>query len=154
MAVNISIGPYKKQAPKQIDSIGQRARFKVKPQKVGYIVQSIRAFAFLDESVERFHYTEAWRIQSNKKIEQQGDDDFLLPKQWLRDHSGRFYIIAYAWYQKSLDDDFVRGNSTDLWGRLMGTPYIKVPPEGTPVLERIWQATWEKGHEPTFTIIQ
>ena len=48
--VVISIGPYKERSPKQIDSVGQRARFKVKPQKVGYIVQSIRAFAFLDES--------------------------------------------------------------------------------------------------------
>ena len=70
--VVISIGPYKTQSPKRFDSVGQRARFKVKPQKVGYIVQSIRAFAFLDESLEEFNYTEAWRIQSNKKIEQAG----------------------------------------------------------------------------------
>ena len=97
---------YKTHAPKRMNSIGQRARFKVKPQKVGYIVQSIRAFAFLDDDIERFNYTEAWRIQSNSKIEQAGDDDFLLPKQWVEDHSGRFYIIAYAWYQRSLDDDF------------------------------------------------
>ena len=62
MAVELSIGPYQTRAPKRIDSIGQRARFKVKPQKVGYIVQNIRAFAFLDDVAERFHYTEAWRI--------------------------------------------------------------------------------------------
>ena len=141
--VVISIGPYKAQAPRRIDSTGQRARFKVKPQRAGYIVQSIRAFAFLDESVGQFNYTEAWRIQSNKKIEQQGDDDFLIPRQWTRDHSGRFYIIAHAWYQESLGDDFVRGASNDLWGRLMGTPYTKVPPEGTQVLERFWMANWE-----------
>ena len=145
---------YKNHAPKRMDSIGQRARFKVKPQKVGYIVQSIRAFAFLDDKIERFNYTEAWRIQSNSKIEQAGDDDFLLPKQWVEDHSGRFYIIAYAWYQRSLDDDFERGTSNDLWGRLIGTPYIKVPPESSQVLERIWQATWEKGGDVSFEIIQ
>ena len=104
--VVISIGPYKERSPKQIDSIGQRARFKVKPQRVGYIVQSIRAFAFLDESVDQFNYTEAWRIQSNKKIEQQGDDDFLIPRQWTRGRSGRFYIIAQAWYQEALGDGF------------------------------------------------
>lgn len=145
---------YKTRAPKRMDSVGQRARFKVKPQKVGYIVQSIRAFAFLDDKIERFNYTEAWRIQSNSKIEQAGDDDFLLPKQWVEDHSGRFYIIAYAWYQRSLDDDFERGDSSDLWGRLMGTPYIKVPPENSQVLERIWQATWEKGGDISFEILQ
>ena len=78
--VAISIGPYKERSPKRIDSIGQRARFRANPQKVGYIVQSIRAFAFLDESVEQFSYTEAWRIQSSKTIEQQGDDDFLIPR--------------------------------------------------------------------------
>ena len=153
--VVISIGPYKERSPKQIDSVGQRARFKVKPQKVGYIVQSIRAFAFLDEpdpsSVEQFNYTEAWRIQSNSKIEQAGDDDFMIPRQWTRDHSGRFYIVAQAWYQESLGDDFVRGTSNDLWGRLMGVPYVQVPPSGTPVLERFWQASWDQGHAPTFT---
>ena len=85
--VVISIGNYKERSPKHIDSSGQRERFKVKPQRVGYIVQSIRAFAFLDESVDQFNYTEAWRIQSNKKIEQAGDDDFLIPLQWTRDHS-------------------------------------------------------------------
>ena len=148
--VVISIGPYKERSPKQIDSVGQRARFKVKPQKVGCIVQSIRAFAFLDESVDQFNYTEAWRIQSNKKIEQAGDDDFLIPLQRTRDHSGRFYIVAQAWYQESLGDDFVRGTSNDLWGRLMGVPYVQVPPSGTPVLGRFWQATWEQGHAPTF----
>ena len=95
MAV-ISIGPYKTQSPKRIGSIGQRSRFKVKPQRAGDIVQSIRAFAFLDEPVDQFNYTEAWRIQSNKKIEQQGDGDFLIPRQWTRDHSGRFCIIAHA----------------------------------------------------------
>ena len=99
--VVISIGPYKEQSPKLFDSISQRARFKVKPQRVGFIVQSIRAFTFLDESVDQFNYTEALRIQSNKKIEQQGDDDFLIPRQWTRDHSGRFYIIPHAWYQES-----------------------------------------------------
>ena len=93
--VVISIGPYKAQAPRRIDSIGQRAKFKVKPQKVGYIIQSIRAFAFLDESIDQSNYTEAWRIQPNIKIEQQGDDDFLIPRQW-------FYIIAHAWYQEFL----------------------------------------------------
>ena len=62
--VVISMSQYKNHAPKRMDSIGQRARFKVKPQKVGYIVQSIRAFAFLDDKIERFNYTEAWRIQS------------------------------------------------------------------------------------------
>jgi len=148
--VEISIGPYKERSPKQIDSVGQRARFKVKPQKVGYIVQSIRAFAFLDESVEQFNYTEAWRIQSNSKIEQAGDDDFMVPRQWTRDHSGRFYIVAQAWYQKSLGDDFVRGTSDDLWGRLRGVSYVHVPPPGTPVLARFWQASWEQGHAPTF----
>ena len=122
--VVISIGPYKERSPKQIDSIGQRARFKVNPQRVGYIVQSIQAFAFLDESIDQFNYTEAWRIQSNKKIEQQGDDDFRIPRQWTRDHSGRFYIIAHAWYQESLGDDFVRGASNDLWGRLKWGPHI------------------------------
>ena len=152
--VVISIGPYKERSPKQIDSIDQRARFKVKPQRVGFLVQSIRAFAFLDESVDQFNYTEAWRIQPNKKIEQQGDDDFLIPRQWTRDHSGRFYIIAHAWYQETLGDDFARGASTDLWGRLMGVPYVKVPPEGTPVLERFWMATWEEGGEPTFEAIR
>ena len=148
--VAISIGPYKERSPKQIDSAGQRARFKVKPQRVGYIVQSIRAFAFLDDSVEQFNYTEAWRIQSNKKIEQQGDDDFLIPRQWTRDYSGRFYIIAQAWYQESLGDDFVRGTSNDLWDRLMGVPYVKLPPEGVLVLEWFWQSNWERGGEPTF----
>ena len=98
--VVISIGPYKAQASRRIDSIGQRARFRVRPQKVGYIFQSIRAFALLYESVDQYNYTEAWRIQSNKKIEQRGDDDFLIPQQWTRDHSGRFYIIAHAWYQE------------------------------------------------------
>ena len=83
-------------------------------KKVGYIIQSIRAFAFLDESIDQFNYTEAWRIQSNRTIEQQGDDDFLIPRQWTRDHTGRFYIIAHAWYQESLNDDFVRGASNDL----------------------------------------
>ena len=147
--VVISIGPYKERSPKQIDSVGQRARFRVKPQRVGYIVQSIRAFAFLDESVEQFNYTEAWRIQSNSKIEQAGDDDFMIPRQWTRDHSGRFYIIAQAWYQESLGDDFVRGTSNDLWGRLMGVSYVKLPPSGSPVLERFWQANWERVGEPT-----
>ena len=82
--VVISIGPYEAQAPRRIDSIGQRARFLVRPQKVGYIVQRIRVSAFLGESVDQFNYTEAWRIsiQSNKKIEHQGDDDFLIPRQW------------------------------------------------------------------------
>ena len=152
--VIISIGPYKERSPKQIDSIGQRARFKVKPQRVGFIVRSIRAFAFLDESVDQFNYTEAWRIQSNKKIEQQGDDDFLIPRQWTRDHSGRFYIIAHAWYQESLGDNFARGASTDLWGRLMGTPYTKIPPSGTPVLGRFWMANWEEGREPMLEAIR
>ena len=152
--VVISIGPYKAQSPKRIDSVGQRARFKVKPQRAGHIVQSIRAYAFLDESLEEFNYTEAWRIQSNQKIEQQGDDSFLIPRQWTRDYSGRFYIIAQAWYQTSLGNDFARGVGTDHWGRLMGVPYIKVPIEGTPVLERFWMATWEKGGEPTFEAIR
>ena len=152
--VVISIGPYKAQSPKRIDSVGQRARFKVKPQRAGHIVQSIRAYAFLDESLEEFNYTEAWRIQSNQKIEQQGDDSFLIPRQWTRDYSGRFYIIAQAWYQTSLGNDFVRGVGTDHWGLLMGVPYIKVPIEGTPVLERFWMATWEKGGEPTFEAIR
>jgi hypothetical protein len=152
--VEISIGPYKERSPKQIDSVGQRARFKVKPQRVGHIVQSIRAYAFLDESLEEFNYTEAWRIQSNSKIEQAGDDSFLIPRQWTRDYSGRFYIIAQAWYQTSLGNDFVRGVGTDHWGLLMGVPYIKVPIEGTPVLERFWMATWEKGGEPTFEAIR
>ena len=143
--VVISIGPYKAQSPKRIDSVGQRARFKVKPQRAGHIVQSIRAYAFLDESLEEFNYTEVWRIQSNQKIEQQGDDSFLIPRQWTRDYSGRFYIIAQAWYQTSLGNDFARGVGTDHWGRLMGVPYIKVPIEGTPVLERFWMANWEKG---------
>ena len=93
--VVISIGPYKAQAPRRIDFIGQRARFKVKSKKVIYIFQSIRAFAFLDESIDQSNYTEAWRIQPNIKIEQQGDDDFLIPRQW-------FYIIAHAWYQEFL----------------------------------------------------
>ena len=57
-------------------------------------------------------------------------------------------------YQESLGDDFARGASTDLWGRLMGTPYTKIPPEGTPVLERFWQAGWERGGEPTFEAIR
>ena len=63
-------------------------------------------------------------------------------------------IIACAWYDPSLSDGFVRGESTDLWGRVMGTPYIKVPPEDTQVLERIWQAGFEKGREPAFETIQ
>ena len=117
-------------------------------------MQSIRVFSFLDESVERFSYTEVWRVQPNSKIEQQGDDDFLVPWHWMRDHSGRFYIIAYASYQESLNDDFVCGASNDLCGRLMGTPYIKMPPEGTQVLERIWQARWAKGGEVSFEVIQ
>ena len=152
--VEISIGPYKTRNVKRLDSIGQRARFKARPQQVGYIVQSIRAYAILDEMVERFIYTEAWRIQSNRKIEQQGDDDFFIPKQWVENHSGRFVIIAHAWYQPSLDDDFVRGTSDDLWGRLMGTPYIKAPPNGAQVLERIWMASWIKGGEVAFQKIQ
>ena len=141
--VVISIGPYKTQSPKRIDSAGQRARFKVKPQRAGHIVQSIRAYAFLDESMEEFNYTEAWRIQSNKKIEQQGDDSFLIPRSWIRDYSGRFYITAQAWYQTSLGNDFARGVGTDHWGLLMGVPYVKIPPDGTPVLERFWMANGE-----------
>ena len=152
--VEISIGSYKTRNVKRLDSIGQRARFKARPQQVGCIVQSIRAYAILDEIVERFIYTEAWRIQTNIKIEQQGDDDFLIPKEWVENHSGRFVIIAHAWYQRSLDDDFVRGASDDLWGRLMGTPYIKVPPNGAQVLKRIWMASWDNGGEVSFSIIQ
>ena len=152
--VEISIGPYKTRNVKRLDSIGQCARLKARPQQVGYIVQSIRAYAILDEIVERFIYTKAWRIQTNIKIEQQGDDDFLIPKEWVENHSGRFVIIAHAWYQRSLDDDFVRGTSGDLWGRLMGTPYIKVPPNGAQVLERIWMASWIKGGEVAFQKIQ
>ena len=87
-------------------------------------------------------------------IEQQGDDDFLIPKQWVENHSGRIVIIAYAWCQRSLDDDFVRGTSDDLWGRLMGTPHIKLPPNGAQVLERIWMVSWMKGGEVSFQIIQ
>ena len=86
--------------------LGQRTRFKVRPRRVGCIVQSIRAFALLGESVERFNYTEAWRVQSNSKLEQQGGDDFLVPRQWMREHSGRFYSIAHAWYQEPLENDF------------------------------------------------
>ena len=86
-----------------------------------------------------------------KKIEQQGDDSFLIPRSWIRDYSGRFYIIAQAGYETSLGNDFARrGVGTDLWGRLMGVPYVKMPPDGTPVLERFWMATWERGGEPTF----
>ena len=154
--VEILIGPYKTRNVKRLDSIGQRARFRARPQQVGYIVQSIRAYAVLDEIVEaeRFIYTEAWRIQSNNKIEQQGDDDFLIPKQWVENHSGRFVIIARAWYQRSLDDDFVRGTSDDLWGRLVGTPYVKLPPNGAQVLERVWMASWVKGGEVAFEKIR
>ena len=72
----------------------------------------------MDESLEEFNYTEAWRIQSNQKIEQQGDGSFLIPRPWIRDYSGRFYIIAHAWYQTSLGNDFARGVGTDHWGRL------------------------------------
>ena len=148
--VVISIGPYKAQAPQRIDSIGQRARFKVKAQRVGYIVQEhprLCVFGRVGWTVQL--HTEAWR-----KIEQQGDDDFLIPREWTRDYSGRFYIIAHAWYQESLGDEFVRGTSKELWGRLMRTPYTKIPPEGTQVLERFWMANWEKGREPTFEVIQ
>ena len=49
---------------------------------------------------------------------------------------------------------FVRGASNDHWGRLMCTPYNKMPPLGTPVLERFWQANWERGGEPTFEAIR
>ena len=53
---------------------------------------------------------------------------FLYPDSGRETHSGRFCIIAHAWYQESLGDDFARGASTDLWGRLMGVPYVKIPP--------------------------
>ena len=152
--VKISITKYKNNEPKRLDTIGQRARFKITPQRPGWVVQSVRAFAFIDGAVERYMYTEAWRIHSSKKIEQSGDDDFMVPKQWIRDHSGQLYIIAYAWYQKVLDDDFVRGNSDQLWGRLMGTPYIKLPPDGAQVLERIWRASWTNGGAVTFDVLQ
>ena len=34
----------------------------------------------MDEPADQFTYTEAWRIQPNKNIEQQGDGDFLIPQ--------------------------------------------------------------------------
>ena len=59
-------------------------------KKAGFIAQGIRAFAFLDGALERFFYTKPRRIKPNRKIEQQGDGDFFVPKQWMRDRSGRF----------------------------------------------------------------
>ena len=58
-------------------------------------------------------------------------------------------VVAYIVIPK-FGDDFIRGTNNDLWGRLMGVPYVQVPPDGTPLLERFWQATWEQGHAPTF----
>ena len=74
----------------------------------------------------------------------------MIPKRWVKEHDGHMTIIAWAWYQPTLDDDFARGVRNDLWGRLMGAPFIKVPPAGTPVLEREWTARWTKGGTLSF----
>jgi len=151
MSVAIDISKYKNQESKRLNKTGQRAKFKVRPQKPGWIVQSINVDVILDNSKKNYQYTEAWQIISNKKINQSGDDDFLVPNEWIKKHSGSMSIIALAWYQKDLDEDFQEGKNDDLWGRLKGTNDYKTPPSNVPVLERMWIADWKKGKKLKFS---
>ena len=150
MSVVINIGAYKDQDNKKAGSIGKRARFRPRPQRVGWIVQSVEIVVNLGETRETYEYTEAWRIISPSKIEQSGDDDFLVPKDWIRDYTGDMNIVTYAWYQKTLDADFKQGFQQNLWGRLHGTKILKTPPPNTPVLERFFVARWKRGGELKF----
>ena len=155
----VEISTYK---PKPISNrtygCGQRARFKVKPHRPGFIVQRVRRVAKLanDELVDVSssvphcdqNYTEAWKVNSDK-IEQKGDDSFLVPHGWLKDYHGSLTITTDAWWQPTLPDGFSRDDTLDSpWGTLMGTSEYLDTPNGKPLWHREWRAVWSKGEEP------
>ena len=144
----VRIGKYKSHQSKS--KIGQRARFKVKPPRVGWIVQNVTLRWKLDGETETISYSEAWRIISNRKIVQQGDDDFMLPISWLKNHSGSLRIVAHAWWQPTLSADFAKGEGDVLWGTLYGADELQTPPDNARVLERLWNVTWQRNRIPTF----
>ena len=142
----VRIGKYKPHQTKL--KVGQRARFAVKPQRIGWIIQNVTLWWTLDGKKDSITYSEAWRVISNKKIEQLGDDDYMVPRSWIANHSGSMNIIAQAWWQPSLNEDFAKGDGQDLWGSLHGADDLQEP-QG-PVLERFWIARWTRGGAPTF----
>ena len=146
----VRIGRYKSHETKK--KIGQRARFKVKPQRAGWIVQNVTLRWKLDGGTDTISYSEAWRVVSNRKIAQQGDDDFMIPRSWLKKHSGFLSIVAHAWWQPTLSADFAKGEGDVLWGTLYGADELQTPPDAR-VLERSWIGSWQRNGAPSFESI-
>ena len=89
-----------------------------------------------------WEYTEAWRCDS-KGIEQKGDDDFLVPKKWLKTE-GRVDITAKAWFQAELPSGMTQGQAGDeMWGTLHGMNGHVPMPANVHCLERTWAAIWQ-----------
>ena len=104
-------------------------------------------------------FTEAWRVQSRDKVEQGGDDDFLVPWETINQTAGEMIISARAWFAETLPTGFLQTRDAAKakhlpWGYLRGTHGLHEPPQDAPQLRRRWCATWNRGQKPRFTVVQ
>ena len=132
---------------------GSRARLRVRPKgkAYGFIVQRIYSHGRIGDREEVATYTEAWRTAGDR-VEQQGDDDFMIPHSWLQEAAGTRVIDADSWFQPKLDSEFYSSDSSECqWGRLKGTHVYKAPPVGAKVLRRHWEAKWDDDGNVTYT---
>ena len=153
----ISVGPYKH--TKLPDRSGIYTKFQLKGRILtGTIYQNVTMKYKLNGSPMRtFRFSEAWAVtkkDKRRKIEQTGNDSFLVPYADVEGQGGSLMIDAVAWFETGkLDSRFKRkDDGMALYGNLKGMNGHKGVPADATVLKRRARASWKRGVAPTWKV--
>ena len=103
-------------------------------------------------------YTEAWTVRASgrkSKIEQNGTDSLIVPREWFKT-AGQFRVLTRAWFVRDVgvgrlvELGMMPGDGVHPRGRLHGMDGLIAIPDGTVVLNRAINVSWEAGDEPVF----
>lgn len=128
---------------------GFRLDFKLRNPIRGTIYQTIQSTLTVGDRVESYSFTEAWLVRPQRrksKIDQNGTDSFLVPRETVNEADGQLDVIATAWFEAGeLDETYEKGTDEQLWGLLYGHNEMRAVPEDAQFIYRHVLLKWKKG---------
>jgi hypothetical protein len=101
------------------------------------------------DEVVNYRFTEAWRVnprRQRRKIDQNGTDFFLVPREHVDRAAGRMWVRATAWFEPGpIDPTVEEGEDEALWGFLFGSNEVRAVPEGAQAVRRQVRLRWAQG---------